>query len=61
MDEGAPNNGRQEFGPIVGAILIVGLLVIGGLYFLSIQGQKLNEGDIPSPPEGTSTPQTTNL
>lgn len=32
MEQG-PNNQRQEFGPIVGTIIIVGLLVAGGVYF----------------------------
>ena len=49
MDEQAPNKQRQEFGPVVGAVIIVGLLILGGLYFLLMQEQKLNGGEGPAP------------
>jgi hypothetical protein len=32
-----PNNENREFGPIVGAVIIVVLLIIGGIYFLLMQ------------------------
>lgn len=55
MNGGTPNNEKQEFGPVVGAAIIVGLLVVGGVYFFLMQEQKLNETEDPMAPQATST------
>ncbi|HXK31721.1 MAG TPA: hypothetical protein VJZ94_03265 [Candidatus Paceibacterota bacterium] len=61
MNGDSPNNPRQEFGPVVGAVIIVGLLIIGGVYFFLMQEQKLNATEDPMAPQGTSTLEQTNL
>lgn len=38
-----PNNQKKEFGPLVGAIIIVGLFIIGGIYFFLVQEPRTNE------------------
>lgn len=40
----APNN-KSSIGPVIGAIIIVLLLILGGLY---VWGEKLNQGDTPN-------------
>lgn len=35
-------NKDQEFGPVVGAIIIVALFILGGLYFFLMQEERLN-------------------
>lgn len=49
MSGDSPNQAPQEFGPTVGAIIIVGLLIVGGIYFLLMQEQKLNGVEEPAP------------
>ena len=50
-----PNNGNREFGPIFGIIIIVGLFVLGGIYFFFLQDppveEPLLEGEIEVPSE----------
>ena len=55
MDSPTPNNSPREFGPVVGAVIIVGLLVVGGLYFFLMQEQKLNTPPMPDATEQTNT------
>lgn len=49
MSGDSPNNPGQELGPTVGAVIIVGLIIIGGFYFLFMQAQKTNNIDGPVP------------
>jgi hypothetical protein len=41
--EDHPNTPNKEFGPIVGTIIIIGLLIAGGVYFFS----KLESREVP--------------
>ena len=61
MEHPTPNNAPQEFGPVVGAIIIVGLFVVGGVYFFVMQEQKIksSESATSTTPEASTTlPQT---
>ncbi len=58
MEPETPNKQRQEFGPVVGAVIIVGLLVLGGLYFLLMQEEKLNGIETPAPDSPLPQQQT---
>lgn len=53
-----PNNQNREFGPIIGAIIIVGLFVLGGIYFFFLQDppaeEPLLEGAVEVPSESVN-------
>jgi hypothetical protein len=40
MEQDPNNNEKPEFGPLVGVVIIVALLVAGALYFLFLQPER---------------------